>query len=204
VYGKSTRVPFGEEDDSVLGSTRFTRWSYACSKMVDEFLALAHHDQYGLEAIIGRLFNTIGPRQTGAYGMVVPRFVRAALRNEPLEVYGTGKQSRCFTNVADVVEAIIKLMDCPAAVGEVVNIGTEESVTIRQLAEKVVALTGSSSPIRQVSYEQAYGRPFDDMLIRKPDLSKIRRLIGYRLRYDLDQSLRQVIEYERGRMDSSR
>ena len=200
VYGKSTNVPFSEDDDSVLGSTRFTRWSYACSKMVDEFLALAYHDQYGLEAVILRFFNTIGPRQTGAYGMVVPRFVQAALRNEPLTVYGTGEQSRCFCFVADVVEAITKLVDCPQAAGQVINIGAEESITIRQLAEKIVAMTGSSSEIRQLSYEQAYGRPFDDMLVRKPDLSKIRRLIGYQPRRTLDETLRQIIEYEKAAM----
>ena len=197
VYGKSTKIPFNEDDDSVLGSTRFTRWSYACSKMVDEFLALAYHEQYGLPAVVVRLFNTIGARQTGAYGMVVPRFVRAALRNEPLLVYGSGDQSRCFTNVADVVGALTKLMDCPAAVGKVVNIGSEESVTIRQLAEKVIAMTGSKSEIRQISYEQAYGRSFDDMLMRKPDLTRVRGLIGYRPQYTLEDTLKQIIEYEK-------
>ena len=199
VYGKSEKVPFNEDDESVLGPTRFTRWSYACSKMVDEFLALAYHDQYGLEAVIGRLFNTIGPRQTGAYGMVVPRFVRAALRGEGLEVYGTGKQSRCFTNVADVVGAMIKLMDCPEAVGQVVNIGSSELITITALAEKIIAMTGSTSEIRFLTYEQAYGRAFDDMLTRKPDLGRIKGLIGYEPRYSLDETIQQVIEYEKGR-----
>jgi len=202
VYGKSTQVPFKEDDDSVLGSTRFTRWSYAASKMVDEFLALAYHDQFGLEAIIGRFFNTIGPRQTGAYGMVVPRFVRAALRGEPLEVYGTGQQSRCFCNVADVVAALVRLMECPRAVGEVVNIGSEEPITIAALAEKIIDMTGSDSRIRRLSYEQAYGRPFDDMLIRQPDLTKIKRLIGYQPRYTLEQTLKQIIAYERERLSS--
>jgi UDP-glucose 4-epimerase len=167
--------------------------------MVDEFLALAYHDQYGLEAVIGRLFNTIGPRQTGVYGMVVPRFVRAALGGEPLEVYGTGQQSRCFTNVADVVGALVKLMDCPQAVGQVVNIGSCESITITALAEKIIGMTGSSSEIRSLTYEQAYGRPFDDMLARKPDLAKIERLIGYKPKFSLDETLQQVIEYEKGR-----
>ncbi len=199
VYGKSEKVPFKEDDDSVLGPTRFTRWSYACSKMVDEFLALAYHDQYGLETIVGRLFNTIGPRQTGAYGMVVPRFVRAALRGEPLEVYGTGTQSRCFCNVMDVVGALVKLIDCPEAVGQVVNIGLDESITIAGLAEKIIAMTGSASEIRSLTYEQAYGRPFDDMLARKPDLTKIKRLIGYEPKYSLDQTLQQVIDYETDR-----
>lgn len=199
VYGKSDKIPFGEDDESVLGPTRFTRWSYACSKMVDEFLSLAYHDQYGLEVVIGRLFNTIGPRQTGAYGMVVPRFVRAAMRGEPLEVYGTGEQSRCFTNVADVVGAMIKLMDCPEAVGQVVNIGSNELITIAGLAEKIIAMTGSASEIRSLTYEQAYGRPFDDMLTRKPDLGRINRLIGYEPESSLDETLRQIIDYEKGR-----
>ncbi len=200
VYGKNTDVPFREDDDSLLGSTRFTRWSYAASKMVDEFLALAYHDQYGMEAIVGRFFNTIGPRQTGAYGMVVPRFVRAALTGEPLEVYGTGDQSRCFCNVADVVVALRKLIECPAAIGEVINIGTEESISITNLAKKIIAMTGSSSEIRRISYEQAYGRAFDDMLIRRPDLTKIRRLIGFEPRTGLDETLRQVIEHEQSRI----
>ena len=130
VYGKSSQVPFREDDDTVLGSTRFSRWSYACSKMVDEFLALAYHDQYDLPAIVCRFFNTVGPRQTGQYGMVVPRFVRWALADEPIEIYGTGTQSRCFSNVADVVGALISLADCNDAVGEVINIGTTESATI--------------------------------------------------------------------------
>lgn len=202
VYGKNTKVPFNEDDDSLLGSTRFTRWSYAASKMVDEFLALAYHDQYGLESVIGRLFNTIGPRQTGAYGMVVPRFVRAALAGEPLEVYGTGQQTRCFCHVADVVGALSKLMECDEAVGQVVNIGTAESCTIQGLAEKIIAMTGSSSEIRRLSYEQAYGRPFDDMLIRQPDLTKIRRLIEYEPRFSLTDALQSVIDYERTRADA--
>jgi len=203
VYGKSTNVPFSEDDDSVLGSTRFTRWCYACSKMVDEFLALAYHEQYGLKAIIGRLFNTIGPRQTGAYGMVVPRFVRAALRDEPLTVYGTGEQSRCFCNVASVIEALCQLINCDAAVGEVINIGSDEPISINDLARKIVQMTGSSSEVRHLSYEEAYGRPFDDMLIRKPDLSKIRRLIGYESKYTLEETLQQIIDHERAAMAAS-
>ena len=203
VYGKNTKVPFNEDDDSLLGSTRFTRWSYAASKMVDEFLALAYYNQYGLESVIGRLFNTIGPRQTGAYGMVVPRFVRAALAGEPLEVYGTGQQTRCFCHVADVVSALPKLMECDQAIGQVVNIGTTESCTIQALAEKIIAMTGSSSEIRRLTYEQAYGRPFDDMLIRQPDLTKIRRLIEYEPRFSLTDALQSVIDYERARGNAS-
>ena len=199
VYGKNSKVPFKEDDDTTLGSTRFTRWSYACSKMVDEFLALAYHEQYGLETIICRFFNTVGPRQTGQYGMVVPRFVRNALADQPIEIYGTGRQSRCFCNVADVVDALVKLIACPAAVGEVINIGTTEAVTVEELADKIIALTGSRSVKRRLSYEEAYGRPFDDMLVRVPDLTKVKRLIGYESQYDLDQTLRQVIEHERQR-----
>jgi UDP-glucose 4-epimerase len=195
VYGKSTKVPFSEDDDTTLGSTRYTRWSYACSKMVDEFLALAYRDQYGLETIICRFFNTIGPRQTGQYGMVVPRFVRAALSGQPLRVFGSGKQSRCFCNITDVITALQKLIDCPAAVGEVINVGSDESITIDDLAAKVIALTGAASSVVHISYEQAYGRPFDDMLVRVPDLTKIKRLIGYRPTYNLQQTLVQIIEH---------
>jgi UDP-glucose 4-epimerase len=197
VYGKNTKVPFSEDDDTTLGSTRFTRWSYACSKMVDEFLALAYHEQFGLPAIICRLFNTVGPRQTGQYGMVVPRFVRRALKNEPIEIYGTGRQSRCFCNVTDVVDALVKLIDCPGADGEVINIGSTESITIEGLADKVIQMTRSRSEKKFLSYQEAYGRPFDDMQARLPDLGKIERLIGYKPTFDLTATLRQVIDYER-------
>ncbi len=197
VYGKGTKVPFSEDDDTTLGSTRYTRWSYACSKMVDEFLALAYRDQYGLETIICRFFNTIGPRQTGQYGMVVPRFIRAALAGAPLRVFGTGQQSRCFCHVADIVTALRKLVDCPAAVGEVINLGSDEPITINDLAAKIIALTHSRSTAQHVSYEEAYGRPFDDMLVRIPDLAKIKRLIGYQPTYNLEQTLRQIIAHEK-------
>jgi len=199
VYGKNTKVPFSEDDDTTLGSTRFTRWSYACSKMVDEFLAQAYWEQDGLPTVICRFFNTIGPRQTGQYGMVVPRFVQKALRNEPIEIYGSGKQSRCFCNVADVVEALLKLIDCPQAVGQVINVSNDESVTIEELADRVLAMTGSKSAKKRLTYEEAYGRAFDDMLVRKPDLSKVRGLIGYQPRFTLEQTLRQVIDDEKGR-----
>ena len=183
VYGKSNEIPFREDADVVLGSTRFSRWSYACSKMVDEFLALAYHKEFGLQAIVCRFFNTIGARQTGEYGMVVPRFVRKALRNEPIEIYGTGNQSRCFCNVADVVQALAQLLECRQAVGEVINLGTDESITIKNLAERVVSMTGSTSDLRYLSYDEAYGQPFDDMLSRMPDLTKAQRLIGYKPKY---------------------
>jgi UDP-glucose 4-epimerase len=200
VYGKSDRMPFREDDDVTLGSTRFTRWSYACSKMVDEFLALAYHDQFGLPAIICRFFNTVGPRQTGQYGMVVPRFVQQAMRGEPLDIYGTGRQSRCFCNVGDVVAALIRLIDCDQAVGEVINVGTTESVTIEGLADTIIKMTGSKSSKRCLSYEEAYGRAFDDMLERVPDLSKIRRLIGFEPRFTLEQTLQQVIDHEKSQL----
>jgi len=200
VYGKNTKVPFSEDDDTTLGSTRFTRWSYACSKMVDEFLALAYHDQYGLETIVCRFFNTVGPRQTGQYGMVVPRFVRRALRNETIDIYGSGQQSRCFCNVADVVGALVKLIECPQAVGEVINVGSDESIGIEDLADKIVEMTGSKSDKRSLSYEEAYGRPFDDMLVRKPDLTKINKLIGYEPKCNLNQTLGEVIDFEKQRI----
>jgi len=199
VYGKNTKVPFNEDDDTTFGSTRFTRWSYACSKMVDEFLALAYHEQYALPAIVCRFFNTVGPRQTGQYGMVVPRFVRRALAGRDLEIYGTGAQSRCFCNVHDVVDALIKLVDCDQAVGEVINVGATESITIEQLADKIIEMAGSKSGKKRLSYEQAYGRAFDDMLVRVPDLGKIERLIGYEPKHTLDETLRQVIDYEAAR-----
>ncbi|MCL2701197.1 MAG: GDP-mannose 4,6-dehydratase [Phycisphaerae bacterium] len=197
VYGKNTKIPFSEDDDTTLGSTTFTRWSYACSKMVDEFLSLAYHEQFGLPTVVCRFFNTVGPRQTGMYGMVVPRFVHKALRNEPIEIYGSGTQSRCFCNVFDVVGAIGKLMDCPEAIGQVINVGTTESVTIEGLADMIVAMTGSRSEKVYKSYTQAYGRPFDDMLVRVPDLTKIQRLIGYQPTYSLEQTLAMVIDYEK-------
>ena len=200
VYGKSTKVPFNEDDDTTFGSVRFTRWSYACSKMVDEFLALAYHDQFGLDTIVCRFFNTVGPRQTGQYGMVVPRFVRRALANETIDIYGTGEQSRCFCNVHDVIDALVKIIDCPAAIGQVINVGSTESITIDALADKIVDMTGSSSGKRLVSYEEAYGRPFDDMLLRVPDLTKVQGLIEYEPQYTLDQTLQQIIEYQRERM----
>ena len=200
VYGKNTAVPFGEGDDTTLGSTQLSRWSYACSKMVDEFLALAYHQQYGLETVVCRIFNTIGPRQTGQWGMVVPRFVRRALTGEAIEIYGTGRQSRCFCNVADVVDAMVRLADCERAVGQVVNVGTTEAITIADLADRVIAMTQSTSPTRLVSYEQAYGRAIDDMLVRVPDLTKLKSLIGFEPTYTLEQTLQQVIEYERTRI----
>ena len=200
VYGKNTKTPFNEDDDTTLGSTRFTRWSYACSKMIDEFLALAYHQESGLETIVCRFFNTVGPRQTGTYGMVVPRFVQKALAGEPIEIYGSGDQTRCFCNVSDVVGALLKLVECGGAVGQVINVGTTESISIDGLADKIIEMTGSSSGKRSLSYEEAYGRPFDDMLVRMPDLGKINGLIGYEPSVTLEETLQQVIDFEKSRM----
>jgi UDP-glucose 4-epimerase len=194
VYGKSEQVPFREEDDIVLGSTSMPRWAYACSKAVDEFLGFAFHQQYGLGVIIGRFFNTIGPRQTGRYGMVVPRFVQAALRNEPLRIYGTGKQTRCFCYVEDVVDAIIRLMECNEATGRAFNIGSNEEITIEQLADKVIATTGSKSQKEFVPYEIAYGRPIEDMMRRVPCLERIKETIGWQPKTGLSHTIKLIIE----------
>ncbi len=200
VYGKSENIPFHEDDDTILGSTRFSRWSYACSKAIDEFLGLAYYEQYGLPVVIARFFNTVGPRQTGRYGMVIPRFVEKALKNEPVEIYGTGKQKRCFAYVCDVVNAAIALMDCPEAPGRVYNIGSAEEISIEQLAEKIIKMTGSKSQKVFLSYEQAYGKPFDDMLRRVPSLERIRQTVGYEPKMSLDEILRIVIDDFRCRL----
>jgi UDP-glucose 4-epimerase len=197
VYGKGVRVPFREDDDRLMGPTSRSRWAYAESKAVDEFLGLAYHHQFGLPVVIMRFFNTVGPRQTGRYGMVVPRFVRAALCEQPLNVYGDGTQSRCFADVADVTRAIVRLADQPAAVGQVFNIGSTQEVTIQALAERVVSLTGCKSEISHVPYEEAYAPGFEDMQRRVPSIDKIAALIDYAPKYTLDDTLLRVIEYER-------
>ncbi len=193
VYGKNDHVPLSEEDDRVLGPTTRSRWSYACSKAIDEFLALAYHREHGLPVTIVRFFNTIGPRQTGRYGMVVPRFVRQALDGQPITVYGDGRQSRCFTDVEDTVRATVALSLAPAAVGEVFNVGTTHEVTIRALAERVRDLTGAGSPIVLVPYDQAYQPGFEDLRRRVPAIGKAERVVGYRPRVPLDETLRRVI-----------
>jgi UDP-glucose 4-epimerase len=198
VYGKGTRVPFSEDDDVLVGPTRHTRWCYSYSKAIDEFLGLAYHKQFGLPVVIVRLFNTVGPRQVGMYGMVLPRFVEAALAGRALQVYGDGNQTRCFCHVSDVVAALAKLMGTPAAVGNVFNLGSDEEVSINQLAKRVIELTGSSSAIEHLSYQQAYGQPFDDMLRRVPDLRKVREAIGFKPRLSLDEIIRSVIGDRRG------
>ncbi len=194
VYGKNEKVPFCEDDDIMLGNTSLSRWSYACSKAIDEFLGLAFYQQYGLEVIIGRLFNTIGPRQTGQYGMVVPRFVQRAMENKAVEIYGDGKQRRCFCYVNDVVDAIVGLAECGNAAGKVFNIGSTEEVSIEELADKIIELTASKSKKKFISYEKAYGRAIDDMMRRVPSLERIDKTISWKPKMRLNQSLRVTIE----------
>ena len=199
VYGKNESVPFSEDDDIVLGSTQLSRWSYACSKAIDEFLGLAFYQQYGLGVIIARFFNTIGPRQTGRYGMVVPRFVERALKNEAVLIYGTGRQSRCFGYVGDVVDAVVGLMKCEEAAGRVYNIGSTEEISIESLADKIIEMTGSSSKKEFVSYDKAYGRAIEDMMRRVPNVDRIRNMIGWEPRTNLTEMLRIIVgSFERG------
>jgi UDP-glucose 4-epimerase len=197
VYGKSVEVPFREDADLVLGPTTKHRWAYACSKMIDEFLALAYWKERRLPVIIVRLFNTVGPRQTGQYGMVIPNFVRQALASQPITVFGDGTQTRSFTYVGDVVRAMVALINEPAAVGQVFNIGNGQEISIYALAAKVKALASSSSEIVRVPYDQAYEAGFEDMPRRVPDISKIRDLIGYAPTVELDEILTRVIEFAR-------
>ncbi|MEO5895888.1 MAG: GDP-mannose 4,6-dehydratase [Vicinamibacterales bacterium] len=194
VYGKSTNVPFTEDADLVLGPTSKHRWAYACSKMIDEFLALAYWKERKLPVIIVRFFNTVGPRQTGQYGMVIPNFVRQALAGQPITVFGDGTQSRSFTYVGDVVRAVVALINEPGAVGQVFNIGNGNEITINDLAEKVKALSGSQSEIVRIPYDQAYESGFEDMPRRVPDIRKINALIGYEPTVELDEILHKVIE----------
>lgn len=198
VYGKSTRVPFTESDDVVMGPTQANRWCYAYTKGITEFLALACHRDRGLPVVVVRLFNTVGPRQVGQHGMVLPRFIDAALANRPLCVYGGGSQTRCFCHVRDTVQGLIKLMETPAAAGQVVNLGNDHEVSIRALAERVIALTGSSSTIEDVSFERAFGPSFEDMQRRVPSLAKLESLIGFRPRTDLDEIIRSMVHFARG------
>ena len=197
VYGLSTDVPFREDGCLVLGPTIRGRWSYACSKAIDEFLALAYWHERKLPILIVRLFNTVGPRQTGQYGMVVPTFIKQALTGRPITIHGDGTQSRCFADVSDVVGALVGLMDHPGAVGEVFNVGSSEEVSIQTLAERVKELTASKSEIVYIPYERAYGEGFEDMPRRVPELAKIRSLLGYRPRKRLEEILLRVIDYFR-------
>ena len=200
VYGKGSKFPFAEEDDVLLGATSKSRWGYAASKMVDEFLGLAYWREFGLDVVPFRLFNTIGPRQTGQYGMVVPRFIRQALGGEPVTVYGDGKQRRCFCDVRDVVTAILGLAGHPDAPGRVYNIGGTEEVSIQELAERVVEMTESDSQITKVPYSEAYAPGFEDMERRVPDTGRVHELLGWKPKRGLREILSDVISYERGRI----
>jgi UDP-glucose 4-epimerase len=197
VYGKSEDVPFREDSDLVMGPTPKHRWAYACSKAIDEFLALAYWKERKLPVIIVRFFNTVGPRQTGRYGMVIPNFVQQALAGKPITVFGDGTQSRSFTHVADVVGALLKLVKEPNAIGQVINLGNVEEVTIQKLAERVRELSGSKSSITLIPYDEAYESGFEDMPRRVPDLSKAEAMIGYRTKHSLDDILLEVIDYFR-------
>jgi len=201
VYGKNGCVPYNEDSDRLMGSTAAFRWSYACTKTLDEFMALAYFRETGLPVMIARLFNICGPRQTGQYGMVIPRFVRNALLGKPLMVYGDGKQSRCFTYVGDAVRAIIKLMDSDKAMGEIFNVGSIQEIQISELAQKVIEMTGSSSRIEYIPYEDVYGERFEDMKRRVPDITKVRNAIGWEPEVDLDQLLQKIIDSERALLE---
>jgi UDP-glucose 4-epimerase len=200
VYGKRNRVPFSEDDDLIMGPTNKGRWSYACSKAIDEFLAIAYWKEKRVPTVIARLFNTVGPRQTGRYGMVIPNFVQQALTGQDITVYGDGTQTRCFTHVSDVVEALVGLAEHPRAVGEVYNIGGDHEITILELAERIKYLTESASNIVFVPYDEAYEEGFEDMMRRVPDITKIQALIGYKPKVDLDSLLASIIEYHRDKM----
>ena len=193
IYGKKECGLLKEDDDRILGTTKIARWSYSCTKAADEFLLLAYHRRKALPIVIVRLFNTCGPRQIGKYGMVIPRFKKQALSGDPITVYGDGKQTRSFTYITDVIEAMIALMNHPGAVGEVFNVGSEEGVTIFALAEKIKALSKSKSKITLIPYEEAYEKGFEDMRHRVPDLSKIRKLINYAPKVNLDGMLRRIV-----------
>lgn len=204
VYGKNPKPSWCEDDDLVFGPTRCARWSYGASKAIDEFLALASWRQFRVPVVIGRFFNVVGPRQTGAYGMVLPRFVDAALEGRPLVVHDDGRQVRCFSHVRDVISAVIALMQTPSAVGRVFNIGSDQPVSILELAQRVVAASGSSSPIQFQSYGQAYDEDFEDVRRRVPDLSRLRATIDFRPRHDLDAIIRELIDWRRGSRPGSR
>jgi UDP-glucose 4-epimerase len=197
VYGKNPRLPLAEEDDLMLGPTSKGRWIYACSKALDEYLALSYHKRSGLPVIVGRFFNVVGPRQIGQYGMVLPRFVDQALAGGPVVVYDDGQQIRCFAHVSDIVRGVLGLMRCPAAAGQVFNLGSDEAVSIRTLAERVVQLVDPSLLIEHIPYAKAYAPGFEDIRARVPDLSRIKKTIGYEPGYALEDILREVIEWKR-------
>ena len=195
VYGKNDKTPFSETDDFLMGATINARWSYACTKAIDEFLALAYHKEFNLPVIIVRLFNTVGPKQTGQYGMVIPRFVKQALKSENITVYGDGNQTRCFCHVTDVCQALSKLLYSPKAVGEIVNVGSNYEITIRDLALKIIKQTKSKSNIKMISYEKAYQSGFEDMLKRVPDISKVKKLVNFVPVKSLEEIIYDVKDY---------
>jgi len=203
VYGKSEKIPFQEDDDLVFGCPKFARWSYACSKAIDEFLGLAYYNAHDLPVVIARFFNTVGPRQTGRYGMVVPRFIRQSLKNEDITVYGTGSQKRCFTHVKDVVNAITQLIHKPEAYGKIFNIGSHNEISISDLALTVKEFTKSTSSIVKISYSDAYGEGFEDIIERKPDLSNIKNIITYEVQNTLEDIIKDTINYFK-EMDKSK
>ncbi|CAG0979506.1 UDP-glucose 4-epimerase [Phycisphaerales bacterium] len=192
VYGKSAKNPFNEDDDVVYGPTTFTRWSYACTKAVDEYLALAYRARHALPVVVARFFNTVGPRQVGEYGMVVPRFVEAALADKPIDVYGDGTQSRCFCDVRDVAGVLPTLLATPPCYGRIFNLGSDRAMTIRELADLVIRTLGSSSQIRLVPYSQAYIAGFEDLLQRRPDLARVRQAVGFEAKIPIEQTIRDM------------
>jgi UDP-glucose 4-epimerase len=204
IYGKSLNAPFAEDDDRVLGSNHVSRWGYSTSKAVDEILAFAYYRERKLPTVVARLFNTVGPRQTDAYGMVLPRFAAQALRGEALTLYGTGEQTRCFCHVNDVVVAILRLLEEPAAEGDVFNVGSTEEVSMRQVAERIIELSGSSSSIDLIPYDEAYESGFEDMMRRVPDISKIKATVGWGPTRSLEEILKEVLDFAQARMDSER
>ncbi len=197
VYGKGARVPFSEDDDVLVGPTKHSRWCYAYAKGIDEFLGLAYHKQFGLPVTVVRLFNTVGPRQVGMYGMVLPRFVSAALNGKPLIVYGDGKQTRCFCHVNDIVSALVKLTESDANVGQVFNLGSDEEVSIAELARQVISATASKSVIEYISYDKAYGQAFDDLARRVPKLDRVKAAIGFSPKHRLSEIIASVIDDQR-------
>jgi UDP-glucose 4-epimerase len=197
VYGKNPKLPLSEEDDLVLGPTSKGRWIYACTKALDEYLALSYHARSGLPVVVGRFFNVVGPRQVGRYGMVVPRFIDQALAGGPLSVYDDGAQVRCFGHVRDIVRGVLDLMSCPAAAGKVFNLGSDQPITIRQLAERVVQMVDPALPITHIPYSEAYAPSFEDIRARIPDLTRIRTTIGFQARQGLDDVLGEILEWKR-------
>lgn len=200
VYGKGIKIPFAEDDDLKLGSTQHSRWAYACSKALDEWLALAYWREKKLPVIVARFFNTVGPRQTGRYGMVLPNFVAQALSGDPIRVFGSGEQSRCFGHVRDAVESVLRLIETPEAVGQVFNVGTDREVTINKLAEMVRDAVGAQSPIVHVPYGEAYAEGFEDLERRVPDVNKLAKMTGYRFTRTLEQIIDDVVEEQRSRL----